>query len=738
MELGSPFLISALFCIFTIFTIFNVLKFKVKLKISFKKHIARILLNHFVIALPLALITIFLLPIKFQKFALQMVEICTSEKPGQQTIQYYHDLDADGYDEEISHFVNKIDQCAIKIRDAEKTNMGQWNFNGILANQSRNLLFVDLDKDSIQDIFTIYQREDSVFLGGINPQIINGKIIEDLFLDKIKTVNNTTDFNSNLYSHDLNNDGTDELVIIIAAGYSEQPRRLYAYDFITKTLKKSAVFGFFPTNLLFTDLDADGDTEILSTNISYENIEKHLGIPYNDYERWFAIFDHNLEFEYEPVNMGYGYGRVTPFIFDTELMPKMLLSVVNNKSNLPYSFFTFDANSSEPTRLITEFENMKELSIFKFSELEKSLLAITNRETGELWLLNPEDDFNVYKNSKIHPNLNEPIILDIMGDKKTEYIFKSHKDNKDFLVIYTHDLSDYFEFIIPEKYKIINNITTRTTPNNNKYLILQLNDDIVQLNPSIDHLYLLKNISLYAIIFGVYSLFIWFIMHMQKKILHVNYQNKQTIAELKLKTIRNQLDPHFIFNAINAIAAAILKKDKETAYNYFSLFSKLLRSTMLYSDRMSRSLKDELDFTIQYLKIEKFRYRDKFEYSITVDENINVIQEVPGMIIQTFAETAITNGLMHRKTEGKLQIQIRKEKNELLATFKDNGVGIKTSEKLNKERAFKSLKIMDEFIDIFNNLNKTKITYEMVDLNENEEFPGTLVTVKIPYVKKYL
>jgi len=247
-----------------------------------------------------------------------------------------------------------------------------------------------------------------------------------------------------------------------------------------------------------------------------------------------------------------------------------------------------------------------------------------------------------------------------------------------------------------------------------------------------DSLYFAKNTLLYALIYGIYVLFIWLVILANKKILLYYYKREQTIAELKLKSIRNQLDPHFTFNAINAIAAAIYKEEKETAYEYFSIFSKLIRSTMLYSDRLSRMLEEEIDFTVKYLKIEKFRYRNKFEYSVSLDKDLNLIREVPRMILQTFAETAITNSLMHRKENGKLEINIREEGGEIVATFIDNGVGIENSKKLNKEKAYKSLKVMDEFLQIFNDLRKTKISYSISEINPNIEFPGTKAVVYIP------
>jgi LytS/YehU family sensor histidine kinase len=223
----------------------------------------------------------------------------------------------------------------------------------------------------------------------------------------------------------------------------------------------------------------------------------------------------------------------------------------------------------------------------------------------------------------------------------------------------------------------------------------------------------------------------------QKRYLKRRYQRERLLAELKLKSIRNQLDPHFTFNAVNAIASAIFKEDKHSAYNYFSKFSKLVRSTMLYSDRMTRLLDDELDFTLKYLEIEKFRFREKFEFEIKVDDDVNLNMEVPRMIVQAYVESAINNGLMHRTTNGLLLVKVYSSDRHLTIEIDDNGVGIEKSKELNKEKAFKSVKIMEEFIAVFNEFNKAKITCEMNDLFEDGKVLGTRVFIKIPFDIKY-
>jgi sensor histidine kinase YesM len=159
--------------------------------------------------------------------------------------------------------------------------------------------------------------------------------------------------------------------------------------------------------------------------------------------------------------------------------------------------------------------------------------------------------------------------------------------------------------------------------------------------------------------------------------------------------------------------------------------------TMLYSDVMSRSLTDEIDFTVKYLEIEKLRFKEKFEYHINVNENVEEFIEVPRMGLQAFAESALNNGLMHRSENGLLEINISTENNYIVFSITDNGGGIQKSKLLNKEKAFKSVKIIDEFFSILNSFNQTKITYNMRDLTENNVIKGTRVIVRIPTSLKY-
>ncbi|MCF8366109.1 MAG: histidine kinase [Bacteroidales bacterium] len=707
------------------------------MKKSRKEIFIYLILHPAVIALPFALITILLLPTSFKKAELLPVKSYLADKPGKQTIQYYYDLDNDNIDEEISHFVNDIGQCAIKLRQADRTYMGQWNFNGILPAGSKNLLMYDLSGDGILDVFTIFQRQDSLFFGAVNPKVDSAKLLPEIFIDRVKVVNGTTNFITQLYHHDLNNDGKDEILINLLAGFSEQPRRIYAYDFAGNTFVISPMVGFKNTHIRFFDFDGDGIAELMPSTVSCENIEATLGIPYHDYDRWFVIYDHTLNFKFGPKNMGPGNGSLQNYIFKNDTSFIVLIVDINNDAPDKYHFYVFDWELKKLQKITPNLDQKTRQHFFEVSRNSKEYFASYHPDNGNLKLLEPMNNFEIADHLTLDTELSFIDGKDINGDGKDEYIFSKEIEGKQFLCIYSNSFQNVYRYAIPHQFSEIKNVTTRVRPDNKTYLVLQLDEKLIEFTYKTDPFYLLKTILLNLLIYGFYVVLIGIITHFQKKILRVSFVRDQQLAELKLKSIRNQLDPHFTFNAINAVASAIMKEDKETAYSYFSMFSQLMRSTMLYSDQMTRILDEELKFTRQYLDIEKFRFREKFVYDFQVDPEVNTRMEVPRMIIQTFAESAVSNGLMHRASDGVLQITLKIFQNRLIVLFSDNGVGIEKSKRLNKTKAFKALRIMEEFIRIFNDLNRTDITYKIYDLNESEEFPGTEVMVSLPLIFKY-
>ena len=198
-------------------------------------------------------------------------------------------------------------------------------------------------------------------------------------------------------------------------------------------------------------------------------------------------------------------------------------------------------------------------------------------------------------------------------------------------------------------------------------------------------------------------------------------QNEKEKIELQLKTIKNQIDPHFAFNAINMIGSLVYKNDPDTVYDYFSKFAKLIRSTLQDSAKIARPLKDEIEFVKNYIEIQKTRFKDKFEYKIKIDDSIDMGINVPKMIIQTYVENAIKHGLMHKKNKGFLSIDITQNNSQITIKVTDDGIGRKKAAEYSKTGTKKGMIIVQQIFSMYNKLNKHQINHEIIDLLDNHD-----------------
>lgn len=150
---------------------------------------------------------------------------------------------------------------------------------------------------------------------------------------------------------------------------------------------------------------------------------------------------------------------------------------------------------------------------------------------------------------------------------------------------------------------------------------------------------------------------------------------QRKIKELEIKAIRSQMNPHFIFNALNSIQSMVNGKQYREANIYLAKFSVLLRSVLNNSERNMISLATELEALKLYCELEQLRF--EFQYIIDVDPNINTeLIEIPGMVIQPLAENAIVHGLSAAGTKGVLKVEIRRENGCLKVQVEDNGSGL--------------------------------------------------------------
>lgn len=214
---------------------------------------------------------------------------------------------------------------------------------------------------------------------------------------------------------------------------------------------------------------------------------------------------------------------------------------------------------------------------------------------------------------------------------------------------------------------------------------------------------------------------------------------QQKMAEVEMKALRAQMNPHFIFNCLNSINRYIVKSDQVTASRYLTRFSKLIRLILDNSASKNVSLSNELEALKLYIEMEALRFDKKFTYEISIDKNVNADSiEVPPLIIQPYVENAIWHGLLHKNGGGQLMISIKmKEENMLECVVEDNGVGRKKSAELKSKSATsrKSLgmQLTQHRLSLLNRQAQTNASVAIVDLTNNLQEPaGTKVILLIP------
>ena len=163
----------------------------------------------------------------------------------------------------------------------------------------------------------------------------------------------------------------------------------------------------------------------------------------------------------------------------------------------------------------------------------------------------------------------------------------------------------------------------------------------------------------------------------QSRLLELQEAKRKT-QEAEIAAIRNQMNPHFVYNSLNSIQNLIFKDDSFGANYYLSKFSTLIRQSLQFASVNYISLQQEFDFLSNYLELEKLRFPDKFEYSFKIDDQLDASSiMIPSLILQPIVENSIKHGFDNLDYVGSIVIKATRKENILEVTIKDNGNGIK-------------------------------------------------------------
>lgn len=212
------------------------------------------------------------------------------------------------------------------------------------------------------------------------------------------------------------------------------------------------------------------------------------------------------------------------------------------------------------------------------------------------------------------------------------------------------------------------------------------------------------------------------------------------VTELELRTLQLQMNPHFVFNALNAVQSFILTRDSISANNYLSKFANLIRLFLDSSRSKYITLSDEIKLLSLYVEMEKLRFENKFDYHFKIEPDVNQFVDIPTMILQPFIENAINHGLRYKAEKGNLYVKFYNQGKFLVCKIEDDGVGRERAKQIQAKsrKGYQSqgLKITAERLQTFNMIADSDIRFSISDRidaqNDKTTDVGTLIEIKFP------
>jgi len=219
---------------------------------------------------------------------------------------------------------------------------------------------------------------------------------------------------------------------------------------------------------------------------------------------------------------------------------------------------------------------------------------------------------------------------------------------------------------------------------------------------------------------------IYFFFQYSNKRLEMERENDQlerAILETEGKVLRAQMNPHFVFNALNSVRA-LITEDPQKAKKGINQLSKLLRSSLLTERKKTINLSEELDTIVDYLSLEKIRYEDRLDWKLTIDPACQKAQ-IPPMLLQTLVENGIKHGISHSVKGGCIELTAAKKDQMMLITVTNPG-------HLNTNKS------ISHGLGLVNSQNRLHLLYgktaqiELQPLNKNQ----VCATVTLPFLEE--
>lgn len=676
---------------------------------------------------------VFLLPVKFQEHIAEITEKSSNKVP---KLTLFEDINGDGFSDRITAGYYENDALYLTIYYQPSLVVEEYNFRGNIDFTLLSYIIPgDYDEDGHKEIYIFTISNDSLFLHWVNSHSPEKLVLKDRFITKLGLHNGKPHLNVvRGEMDDLNRDGKKELIFALTSGLGKYPRGVYAYDIVRDSLVCTTRIGYHITKLLQYDLNNDGIREIIPEGYASCNY-KDTFYPYNDTLSWLMVLDNELNFLFPPVGFPGKFSAVYPFVTCTKTKGPALFALINPPGGEP------------PNARLCRF-NLKG-EIIKECQIDCAM----NSDVLNLVLLGDSDDPHIcvpLRNGNVQVYDSS---LSLIKEKRVDFKLSNNVNQNRFDL----DGDDDLEIVIPrlEKKQIVITESDLSDPvivdvdfqgGDKYYFSLKRNgaekpelavfggNSLTLIRYDVNSLYKYRWF-IYAAIYFTLLAFIFIIRKIQRLQIEKKLKIEKKINELQLKIVRNQLDPHFALNAVNSAIDAINNNKSSDAGQHLFHFSQMFRSLVLSSDSIKRPLKEEIEFTENYVKMEQFRFKDKFLFELQIEPQVDINCEVPKMIIQSHVENAVKHGLAAKKEGmGKLFIHITQTNDACLTIeIRDNGPGLHNTGEKTSASTGKGLEIMNNLYELFYKITNRRITAEITEIVDEAGHPaGTLVKVVIP------